>query len=288
VRPTSIDCSECGETVAVEPLGRIPTVCRSCAPTLYLNTRRLNYRNETRLPAKRKPCPDCGVEIGSRSNVCQSCHARRMWAKRNAGKEQPCRTCDAPFVPTKSRLFYCSRSCWETGVALRGQTCEVPWRECRVCTLAFIGLSSEAKRTRLCDGCARVKAMPTVYHRTCQHCTRPFTTSETQRLKFCSEECCRRAQRITRKAREKSARPETTRRVYFAYICERDRWRCHVCGKRVSIDHEAPHPLAPTRDHIIPLARGGTHEPANVKLAHYGCNSARGDRGGNEQLLLVG
>lgn len=32
----------------------------------------------------------------------------------------------------------------------------------------------------------------------------------------------------------------------------------------------------------------GKHDPANVRLAHLGCNSVRGNRGGGEQLLLVG
>jgi hypothetical protein len=287
VRPASIDCSECGDAVAVGSRGRLPTRCAACAPAFYEAQRRRSYR-----VGQRKPCPDCGTSIGLKSHFCQSCVARRTWAKRNAGKERACPVCSETFISTKSRLVYCSRSCWRVRKLLSGQTCAVPWCYCRLCAQSFVAPTARAKRMGLCSGCAplfaRVKAIPALYYRTCQHCTRPFTTNVAHRLKFCSEACGRRAHKVTRKAREKASRPETTRRVYFAYICERDRWRCHVCGKRVSIKHEAPHPLAPTRDHIIPLARGGTHESANVKLAHYGCNSARGDRGGNEQLLLVG
>lgn len=38
-----------------------------------------------------------------------------------------------------------------------------------------------------------------------------------------------------------------------------------------------PHPLSPTLDHITPLAEGGEHTPENVQLAHFICNSHKGD-----------
>ncbi|WP_261949456.1 HNH endonuclease [Rhodococcus sp. T9N] len=71
-------------------------------------------------------------------------------------------------------------------------------------------------------------------------------------------------------------------------IFERDRWQCHICNTRVKRDMVVPHPLAPTIDHLIPLAAGGTHEPANVATAHFLCNSRKGDRGAGEQLALIG
>jgi len=63
--------------------------------------------------------------------------------------------------------------------------------------------------------------------------------------------------------------------------------RCHICNKAVKRDAVVPHPLAPTIDHVIPLAVGGTHEPLNCRCAHYICNARKGHRGG-EQLLLIG
>lgn len=35
------------------------------------------------------------------------------------------------------------------------------------------------------------------------------------------------------------------------------------------------HPLGPSMDHILPRSLGGTWDPANLRPAHYGCNSAR-------------
>ena len=88
-----------------------------------------------------------------------------------------------------------------------------------------------------------------------------------------------------RRAVKKSAFVEN---VYRRKVFERDGWRCQLCRKPVKRDAVVPHPKAPVLDHIIPLAAGGTHEPANVQCAHYLCNSLKGDRGGGEQLLLIG
>jgi len=41
-------------------------------------------------------------------------------------------------------------------------------------------------------------------------------------------------------------------------------------------------------DHIIPIAAGGEHTPANLQLAHFLCNSIKRHLGGGEQLMLFG
>lgn len=54
-------------------------------------------------------------------------------------------------------------------------------------------------------------------------------------------------------------------------IRERDGGLCGICGSEVAIAEQS-------LDHIIPLALGGTHEPANVQIAHRRCNSRKGAR----------
>lgn len=78
--------------------------------------------------------------------------------------------------------------------------------------------------------------------------------------------------------------------VRFHEIAERDRWCCQLCNKPVDRDTSVPHPKAPVLDHIIPLAKRGTHEPSNVQLAHFMCNSIKSDGTygvAGEQLRLV-
>lgn len=61
-------------------------------------------------------------------------------------------------------------------------------------------------------------------------------------------------------------------------ILDRDGWSCHLCGGAIPKDAAVPHDLAATLDHIIPLARGGLHDPSNVAAAHFICNVRKGDR----------
>lgn len=71
-------------------------------------------------------------------------------------------------------------------------------------------------------------------------------------------------------------------------ILERDGWRCGICGTRIGKSFKAPHPRSRSVDHIVPLSEGGDDTAANKRAAHLGCNVRRGNRGGNEQLALIG
>jgi len=77
-------------------------------------------------------------------------------------------------------------------------------------------------------------------------------------------------------------------KVYRKKVFELDGYRCHLCNKMCDKTKAVPHPRAPTVDHVIPLAAGGTHEPSNCRTACFMCNSVKGDRGGGEQLALIG
>lgn len=61
-------------------------------------------------------------------------------------------------------------------------------------------------------------------------------------------------------------------------VFERDDFTCHICRLPIDMSIPAPDPLSPSIDHVIPLARGGKHELANVAAAHFGCNARKGDR----------
>jgi len=61
-------------------------------------------------------------------------------------------------------------------------------------------------------------------------------------------------------------------------VFERDGWECQLCHRAVDPSLRYPNADAASLDHIVPLARGGTHEPANVQLAHSRCNSSKKDR----------
>ena len=68
-------------------------------------------------------------------------------------------------------------------------------------------------------------------------------------------------------------------------IYDRDRWTCQLCKKKVNRELRHPDPLSPSLDHIIPLAKGGTHSRENVHLAHLICNM-KAYTGGIKQTRL--
>jgi len=70
-------------------------------------------------------------------------------------------------------------------------------------------------------------------------------------------------------------------------VFEADGYRCHLCGKKTGPTKKVPHPKAPTIDHVVPLSKGGEHSMANCRTAHHGCNLAKGNRGGGEQLAIA-
>jgi hypothetical protein len=101
----------------------------------------------------------------------------------------------------------------------------------------------------------------------------------------CSSKCSKRLNASLRRVRKHGA---YVANVSPQYIYARDNWTCQLCHRKVDRRKAVPHQLAPTLDHIVPLAQGGKHEPSNVWTAHFLCNCRKSDRGGGEQLMLFG
>lgn len=54
---------------------------------------------------------------------------------------------------------------------------------------------------------------------------------------------------------------------------------CGICGNPVDFGLKFPHPLSPTVDHIIPVAKGGhPSDISNLQLAHFCCNRQKSDK----------
>lgn len=88
------------------------------------------------------------------------------------------------------------------------------------------------------------------------------------------------AQRVLEKNHRRRARllDAFVAPVDSATIWERDGGVCQLCREAIDPTLEWPDRMSRTIDHVVPLARGGTHEPANVQLAHAICNVIKGDR----------
>ncbi len=67
-------------------------------------------------------------------------------------------------------------------------------------------------------------------------------------------------------------------------IYDRDKGICQLCGRETRFFRSAfdsptdEGPRAGSVDHIVPVSKGGTNDPSNLRWACRSCNCARGNR----------
>ena len=171
-----------------------------------------------------------------------------------------CQQCGREAVVTKRASRYCSHGCWYEASHAEHAKVALAWKPIiRAPRTAPVAILRPLRR-RWFSVC-------------CPECGTWFVT-DNPKHQYCTLRCGRRADKAKRRALERDA---FVARVRRRDVYERDQWTCQLCGEPVARDEVVPHPKAPTIDHIVPLARGGTHEPANVQLAHYLCNAIKSD-----------
>lgn len=267
-------------------------------------------------PPAEVPCPVCGktflaksASSHGRGQVQRTCSRAcgqllRFPGSSPRARVRACEICGNSYRASYADQRTCGRSC---GAILRfgppqpKPKPEKPPRSCADC-----GGELPTPRASRCMVCVqerrkqerkrawqKERAAKRRWHAgACAECGASFVSDRAGR--FCSASCSLRHERHTAKARRRARKREAyVADVWRQKIFERDRWRCQVpeCQfprRIVARAKQVPHPRAPVLDHIVPLAAGGTHEPANVQCAHFLCNSVKSARGGGEQLLLIG
>lgn len=116
----------------------------------------------------------------------------------------------------------------------------------------------------------------------CKYCGRSFEQHKGKQ--FCSDKCKRkwtnRLKEKKRSIRTKRAKNngEYDTSITLAKLYKRDNGVCYLCGKHLTLTDNYNRPYAPTIDHIIPIAKGGTNTWDNVKLACRNCNVKKGTK----------
>lgn len=196
-----------------------------------------------------------------------------VWARRHPDVPRPlsrsCVTCDTDISERNIGAKYCSTRCGETA---RGQRLAEPLPE-RACALPECGKVFQPRREM--ERCCSELHGKRLYNRESRADGRQASAPWSDR---------RRDGYHRRRARKKAA--ATGNPVLFREIAERDAWTCHLCASPVG-RLPWPDPMSPSLDHVLPLSKGGLHDPRNVRLAHLRCNSAKGDRT-MEHLLRIG
>ena len=83
--------------------------------------------------------------------------------------------------------------------------------------------------------------------------------------------------RVVEANNKKMRRAAFVERIEFLEVWNRDKGTCQLCGKLLSQETKFPDWESPTIDHIVPIAKGGTHEYANVQLTCWRCNHSKAD-----------
>lgn len=176
-----------------------------------------------------------------------------MW--RELGSRPRCLHCGGVIL--NERPVFCSEEC------MKSHATEVPCRRCGQPAIATLN-----RRSATCDACKRDRKR---------------------------QEIRRRKQKYGRNHRQR-ARHHGVKYVAFPVrtIYERDGYKCQLCGKSVlraaSIRKRDGkiHPRSPTIDHIVPMCKGGNHEPTNCQTACFSCNTEKGAESRGQLRLAVG
>lgn len=231
----------------------------------------------------------CSPVCASRGFVPSIRHEAEFERRRSLRPWLTCEQCGKRWQQNKSgssrRSFrFCSHAC--SGIAHRGPRVQpepefspVYPMHCSVCLLPFVA-RTKGPRSESCvcsERClkerervrAAIKCKSRHIETTCQECGHSFTAFEGR--KYCSKRCVVRVHKRTRKAWEKTRR--RGERVCFKAVWDLTGGRCYICDHLCYLTNKAPHPLAPTVEHKVPLSLGGEHTLQNCGIAHFICNA---------------
>jgi hypothetical protein len=296
------ECRGCKTPIVQVGLGRDKVWCsRKCGRTN-------NYGEPKHSRIYFKDCFECGSlfvsprDLGKRCNdkACLKAYNRRRaiayqqkwkqehgvsyaseWRKRNPERARAnstcytigCEICGNEYKSSKPGARYCVGECTRVAQSLanggkgaqryRGSRGREPWAR----YTARIRLQKAAKGHR---GSGTWTQGP------CHQCGTPFLCPPRGTpARYCSPSCTRKASRQRRKYRERSAPGSPVSTTARWEVLRDDNFTCWICEQPLNLDARPEEIDAPTIDHVIALAAGGTHERSNLRAAHRYCNAVK-------------
>jgi 5-methylcytosine-specific restriction endonuclease McrA len=207
-----------------------------------------------------------------------------------------CAVCARRFIPWNRTEVSCSPEC----KAARKMEARKSDRTCGHCGDTFRTRTRDPRQggycSNRCASNAQVGRPPGVFaeerpkaHRVyfplCRVCGAMFA-ARNRRMRVCSDNCrmrliCDRGTSLYAAACEVGGKGAEARRVLIGHLRNRDGDRCQICHGL--IDFEIKSGSRGSRrghsiDHITPRSLGGGDDLDNLRLTHWGCNQARGNR----------
>lgn len=174
---------------------------------------------------------------------------KRDSLSRRANRKKVCKVCRSLFDGFNPRLVFCSEICeWLHGLTVRQVK---PCEEC-----GLMGLWKE----KFCNA----KCQSVSYSRSDTYAQHRRTSARRSRVK-----------------RRTKLSAQFIEDVDSLIMAERDSWICHICSGEIDKTLKYPNRYSLSVDHVIPLAKGGSHGYDNCKSSHWICNVLKSDKVGN-------
>lgn len=288
---------------------------KTCSPECALeHNRRSAAARHLAAPATQKTCVICGAPFSTKQPNQVVCGSACRTKRRNALSSEAARR--RPSRPASARRVIGFRSCSCCGclMSLRNHPSDRVRKFCsRACVTArCVPLLSPKKRRsgpvlKGCSWCGKAFVGRTgtcsndcrsfndrylhpkwlnhkrIYLKQCPWCAKLHYVTRKKSRSSCSDEC---AQLVIDALGTDGKWSWITRERRWS-IYARDQYICQICMEPALMEQAGTaHPFAPSLDHVLPRSHGGGHEDANLRLAHFICNSQRGNRA-FEQLELA-
>lgn len=239
-------------------------------------------RNSIKMIAYHKTCKICGAEYDSlrkNSATCspkcaKSYHGARIGKQRINSTEKWVNEAQIGFEyvsHTKGRIKLKCKCC---GSVLERANSTVRDKnvKCEYCKEA-----EQLQEARQKMACFLIALKDAKTPKQCAACGKMFTSNYPTQ-KYCSDKCKKSGNTYRSRCKHYGVYydPSVTR----IKVVRRDKNICQICGKTCNPKDKSWGSLGPdfpTLDHIIPLAKGGTHTWSNVQCACAICNSNKRD-----------
>ena len=254
------------------------------------------FKKRTGFMKKREKivCATCGKLFFPKDDASKYC-SKECAGQVTREPDTVCPVCGKLFVSNDDHRKYCCRKCSDVGRRkfqneeerkqhekdckraeyARKREREKPLREARQAERERLKAERDAERERHRIELELAKLHPC-----------PVCGTITDRKKYCSDACCKRAfnnrSRNRRDARIRDALVD--RDISLMDVYKNDMGFCYICGRFCSWDDTEERDgtiicgnTYPSIDHVIPLSKGGKHSWQNVRLACRKCNSIKSD-----------
>ncbi len=298
VNSPHLSCRDCGTAIfRRRAAGRAPERCEPCQTSRRKTKAREKWTLMRRgyTPPTEYTCIECNLTLprpnarGIMPERCPGClRVRARWHS-NSGYSRN------RMIPASEKYAMYGRfsACIACGAEVANKRFGPLALRCRPCDLANRRLEHTPVPLPppiACIDCGQL--VPSVVHshgrKRCNPCGKKYTLRRQYELDAQTPGRRRRWQRSSRHRRRVRLQQRPFEKFHNEEIFDRDRWVCGICKTRISRKLVWPHPRSVSLDHIIPVSQGGPHTRANCRAAHLICNTIRNNKGGGEQLALIG